>query len=250
MPLKQPPPILADFKAAIPPDTSEAEEALKAWKVSYVKRADGMLIVQGSIKRTFTYQPRLPDLSSVIVMGDFTLGHNDLTSLEGCPRYIGGDFYCIANKLTSLKGAPEYVGGKFSCSSNELETLEGAPRYVGGDFSCPYNHKLKNLIGGPEEVGGDYECWSIDELNSLEGAPTWVGLRFVCDRTPKLKSLVGLPQVFTELHSDFGDFSSRSEIPAKLLSDSSRSFTRNSPQAQRVEKLKENTRPTRIKFKP
>lgn len=44
---------------------------------------------------------------------NFYCSDNNLTTLEGCPKYIGGDFYCSYNSLTSLKGCPKYIGGSF-----------------------------------------------------------------------------------------------------------------------------------------
>jgi hypothetical protein len=31
------------------------------------------------------------------VHGDFNVGYNKLTSLEGAPKEVGGDFYCEGN---------------------------------------------------------------------------------------------------------------------------------------------------------
>lgn len=71
---------------------------------------------------------------------------NSLTSLEGCPSYVGGDFQCMHNLLTSLEGAPEIVDGDFLCYSNKLTNLIGSPKYVGGRFDCSHN-KLTSLEG-------------------------------------------------------------------------------------------------------
>ncbi len=49
---------------------------------------------------------------------------------------VDGYFYCNFNELTSLKGCPEYVGGDFLCGFNNLTSLQGAPKEVGGDFLC------------------------------------------------------------------------------------------------------------------
>jgi hypothetical protein len=44
------------------------------------------------------------------------------------------------NKLTTLEGCPKYIGDSFYCGYNALTTLEGCPSYVGGYFECRYNH--------------------------------------------------------------------------------------------------------------
>ena len=59
------------------------------------------------------------------VLGKFLLGGNELTSLEGSPKWVGQDFLCFNNYLTDLKGGPEYVGRDFFCHSNLLTSLEG-----------------------------------------------------------------------------------------------------------------------------
>ena len=68
----------------------------------------------------------LPDLSRVVVLGDFDCSDNELLSLQGAPHlFVGGSFNCSANLLYSLSGAPKYVCGNFDCSENMLQNLEG-----------------------------------------------------------------------------------------------------------------------------
>ena len=134
----------------------------------------------------------LPDLSEVVVKGDFYCSDNQLTSLEGSPQKVDGDFICSCNKLTSLEGAPQRVGGGFYCSINQLTSLEGAPKEVGGKFDCSYN-QLTSLEGAPQTVGGDFNCYE-NRLTTLEGAPQSVGGYFRCYNN-QLTSLVGLPQM-------------------------------------------------------
>jgi hypothetical protein len=54
-----------------------------------------------------------------IVTGFFSCSSNLLTSLEGCPKYVGGSFYCDGNELTSLEGCPLDVQGSFYCGDNK-----------------------------------------------------------------------------------------------------------------------------------
>ena len=122
----------------------------------------------------------LPDILKNISVGrDFFCGHNNLTSLENCPKTVGGSFYCGHNKLTSLDGATEYVGGSFYCSFNNLKSLQCAHIIVGGDFYC-YDNELKSLFGAPETVGGDFYCY-----NNL-GNFTEEQVRAVCDVKGKI----------------------------------------------------------------
>ncbi len=73
----------------------------------------------------------LPDLSHVIVEGNFDCSYNKLTSLSGAPQKVGGNFDCVYNGLTSLSGAPQKVGGNFDCSENRLKNLKGCPKVKG-----------------------------------------------------------------------------------------------------------------------
>tara|TARA_B100001059_G_C17671707_1_gene494884 strand:+ start:502 stop:837 length:336 start_codon:yes stop_codon:yes gene_type:complete len=58
------------------------------------------------------------------VTGIFNCSYNNLTSLEGCPRWIGYHFWCYLNKFTSLEDAPNYVGGGFVCDYKLKRTKE------------------------------------------------------------------------------------------------------------------------------
>ena len=70
-----------------------------------------------------------------VIEGDLDLSNKGLTELPDLSEVVvNGDFSCANNKLTSLKGAPKEVGGDFSCAHNQLTSLEGAPKEVGGDF--------------------------------------------------------------------------------------------------------------------
>ena len=134
----------------------------------------------------------LPDLSGVIVEGDFSCSYNRLTSLKGAPQKVGGSFVCSANRLTSLNGAPQEVGEGFYCNCNQLTSLEGAPQKVGGCFDC-HDNELFSLKNSPLKVSGDFIC-SDNRLESLEGAPKEVGENFVCELN-ELISLVGISQM-------------------------------------------------------
>ncbi len=169
-------------------------------------------VVEGDLNLSGMGFTELPDLSHVIVMGNFICSHNKLTSLEGAPQKIGGDFGCYSNKLTTLEGAPQEVGGVFDCSDNQLTTLDGAPQEVGGYFDCGinqltalegapqkiggyfgcYGNKLTSLEGAPQEVGGGFNC-CINQLTTLKGAPQEVGGDFYCGRN-QLTTLEGAPQ--------------------------------------------------------
>jgi hypothetical protein len=113
-----------------------------------------------------------------IVSFDFNCSHNELTTLEGCPKSVGGNFYCYVNKLITLVGGPTSVGEDFICSDNNLTTLEGSPKSIFGDFRCSGN-QLTTLKGGPKSVGGNFDC-STNKLTTLKGSPKEIGENFAC----------------------------------------------------------------------
>ncbi|MBR1826009.1 MAG: hypothetical protein IJ770_05430 [Alphaproteobacteria bacterium] len=85
-----------------------------------------------------------------VVKGDLDLSNKGLTELPDLSDVVvEGNFDCSGNELTTLKGAPKKVGGHFDCFENELTTLEGAPKEVGGDFECKGN-RLKSLLHLPK----------------------------------------------------------------------------------------------------
>ena len=137
-------------------------------------------VIKGDLHLYHQNLTELPDLSDVVVKGNFDCFDNELTSLEGAPKEVGGNFSCFGNRLTSLEGAPKTVGGYFSCSCNQLTSLEGAPQKVSGDFYCDYN-RLTSLDGASIVVGGDFYCES-NQLTSLVGVPQVKnGKTIICD---------------------------------------------------------------------
>jgi hypothetical protein len=64
------------------------------------------------------------------VSGHFSCSYNKLTTLEGCPTYVGEDFFCSGNNLTTLVGCPNYIGGNFYCNNLTHHIL----RNVRGNF--------------------------------------------------------------------------------------------------------------------
>ena len=117
---------------------------------NYIINPDGSIDVDGSVSLYRRVLRELP-LKFGVVTGDFDCSFNQLTSLIGCPSYVGQNFKCTGNDLsrTGLEGCPQEVGGHFECLDNQLTTLKGGPRKVGGNFWC-WNNKLTNLKYVPE----------------------------------------------------------------------------------------------------
>ena len=147
-------------------------------------------VIEGNLDLSNLKLTKLPDLSHVIVKGNFDCHSNNLISLDGCPKEVGGTFDCSRNSIVSMEGAPERVAGDFICTRNKIKSLEGGPRYVGGNFICSSN-ALKDLMGAPQKVGGDFNC-SYNLLQSLAGCPTVISGNFNCSSN-QLQSLAGCP---------------------------------------------------------
>ena len=86
---------------------SEAERALRGWGIDYKKQLDGVIVVEGNIDISFKQLEKLPDLSHVVVRGNFACQNNLLKSLKGAPQSVGGYFWCFNTLLKSLEGAPK-----------------------------------------------------------------------------------------------------------------------------------------------
>ena len=103
------------------------------------------------------------DDGSIDVNGDVSLSYDGLTELPLRFNRVTGSFSCFDNKLTSLKGCPRWVGDWFSCGSNKLTSLEFSPEYVGNDFFCSDNYLIDNYCD-TEIVGGFYTSLKQDGL--------------------------------------------------------------------------------------
>ncbi len=76
------------------------------------------------------------------VKGFFFCDSNQLTSLKGCPQYVGASFDCHQNKLNSLQYSPQIVGWNFYCHHNQLTSLEYCPEIVTKGVYLKNNEKL------------------------------------------------------------------------------------------------------------
>jgi hypothetical protein len=103
-----------------------------------------------------------PD-GTIDVNGDVDLYGFDLNELPLNFNKVTGYFNCGGNNLTSLKGCPRWVGGYFTCSRNKLTSLEFSPDYVGYFFSCEYNDLTDNYCD-TEIGGGFYTTFEQDGL--------------------------------------------------------------------------------------
>ena len=164
---------MKSYKQFINESKNSIESICKEYGIkNYTINPDGSIDVDGSIDFRSERITKLP-LRFRNVSGNFWCHDSYLTTLEGCPEFIGGYFYCSNNQLTSLKGSPQNVGGDFYCFNNKITSLKGGPKNVGGDFDFS-NNQLTSLEGCPE-IGGDFSC-AYNQLTSLEGCPQSVSI--------------------------------------------------------------------------
>jgi hypothetical protein len=77
-------------------------------------------VIKGDLDLSGMGLSKLPDLSKITVEGNFNCSDNNLTSLDGLPKFIGGDFDFSQNKIgkvgkniNNVKGSVIYNGNPF-----------------------------------------------------------------------------------------------------------------------------------------
>jgi hypothetical protein len=144
---------------------NDIEKFCKKYLWNYTINPDGTVDVDENVYlMNMKFNDKLP-VEFGKVSGYFYCTNNKLTTLEGCPNYVGDYVNCGWNNLTSLEGCPKYVNGGFYCRNNKLTTLKGIEKCeIIGDFICernnnipPENYKyiLTAKIGGKIESGND-----------------------------------------------------------------------------------------------
>lgn len=163
----------------------------------------GVVDVDGNVFATSTAS-KLP-VQFGKVTGVFVCSGGRLSTLEGCPTYVGDNFDCSTNQLTSLEHAPTHVGKMFRCSDNQITSLTHVPAHV-TSLNCAKN-KLTNLLHAPHTVDLDISCYG-NPLVSLEGAPTQVGRTWWLTydaHLPLLRTLSGQQIEFMNMTHDSGN---------------------------------------------
>ena len=75
-----------DIVVPVSEPVTPGEEALRRWGIDYIRQKDGTLLVPDNLNVSNKDLTELPDLSNVVVDGNFSCLHNRLTSLKGAPR--------------------------------------------------------------------------------------------------------------------------------------------------------------------
>ena len=65
---------------------------------NYTINPDGSIDVSGDVELGALNLDKIP-LKFNIVSGYFNISNNNLSSLEGCPKYVGNSFHCSYNKI-------------------------------------------------------------------------------------------------------------------------------------------------------
>jgi hypothetical protein len=83
-------------------------------EINYTINPDKTIDVNGNVDLDYKLgnMKKLP-VKFGKVSCDFDCYGNNLTTLEGCPYYVGKSFWCHGNKLTSLKYCPSYISLNF-----------------------------------------------------------------------------------------------------------------------------------------
>jgi hypothetical protein len=147
------------------------EYKIKNYTINY----DGTIDVDGNVLLSYKGLSALP-LRFNNVFGNFKCDQNNLTSLEGSPKYVGGAFTCASNHLTSLAGGPNKIEDDFCCYFNSLPDLVGGPSYVGGDYVA-YSNDLHSFEGCAEIINGDFEVSNNHKLITTMSGDTDIELK-------------------------------------------------------------------------
>lgn len=102
-------------------------------------------VIKGDVylaESDFMQSGRLPDMSSVIVLGDFDCSECELTSLKGAPKEVHGNFRCAHNHLKNFVGAPKIVKGDIFYGTYDMlgaDILRGFPKEFNGFYCSAYD---------------------------------------------------------------------------------------------------------------
>lgn len=144
---------------------------------------DGTVDVEGDLILEDFSDGKLP-LKFGTVSGNFEIrsygrrGKN-LSTLEGSPHTVDGNMSVMfLPKLSSLEGCPEYVGGKFVITQCPITDLKGSPQRIRGVNNITNGHmytvtiidtKITSLEGLPSVIEGGLDVSLNPNLYNPEG---------------------------------------------------------------------------------
>lgn len=137
------------------------------------------------------------------VKGDFTFSQGKLKNLKGAPISIEGEFNCSFNELTTLEGGPKFVdSGVYDCYNNKLVNLDFLP-----NNKLSYLDAADNLLKNVSNIGKFlHDGWFREGLtlnlsnNLLEEIPTTTNVENYFLKNNNLTSLKNLPRLVSHLY--------------------------------------------------
>ena len=178
---------------------------LQDWQIFDAFDLPKYFCVKGDLDLSDMELTKLPDLSTVMIMGRFDCSHNNLTNLAGGP--VAASVYdCSYNQLKTLRYAPKKVD-VFDCAGNKLISLADGPQYA-NVYDCCYNN-LVSLYGAP--AFAQYFCCSYNLLTRLTHGPLRTGI-YDCSHN-RLRTLRGMPHTAVEFDCSYNDSLKFKRIP-------------------------------------
>jgi hypothetical protein len=165
----------------------------------------------------------LPDISWLRISGNFYGSKNNLTSLEGMPKYVERACSVSSNNLKNLKGSPEYVGGDFRFDDNDILSLEGSPDYVGGSF-VGSSYSLTSLKGSPKKIEGNFTLLKSPNLSTLDGISLHIGGYISVDNFSEEDARDYMADLPKSNYNEFGDILSKLKFKESKLQIESTHF--------------------------
>ena len=130
---------------------------------NYTINSDGSIDVDGGVYLSYRELDKIP-LKFNKVSRSFDCSHNQLTTLEGCPKYVGCSFFCSGNRITTLEGGPDIVNSDYFSNFNDLLiSTKGFPTIVGGSASIRFCPKLTSL----EDYNLSFKKLDIDDMKKI-----------------------------------------------------------------------------------
>jgi hypothetical protein len=159
------------FKESVD-EESKIHQICKRYNIeNYTINTDGSIDVDGDVDLSNKSLIKIP-IKFRKVSGNFHCYHNKLTSLIGCPEYVGDNFLCHDNKLTSLEGISKYTN-YLNCDYNEIWSFKGIPDSFRGYLSCYWNpiSKIYKLFNSSGDIEFFNECDIIREPETPHSLP-------------------------------------------------------------------------------
>lgn len=136
-------------------------------KGEYTIEEDGRYSVDGDVAISNYRRKELP-ISFSKVTGSFHVVNSDITDFEGFPYNVGETLYVFGCEyISSMVGCPEYVGGNFFVTNCYLSKIDFCPKYVGGEVSFNKN-RIQEILAFPEIIRGGNINFNTNNLFSVD----------------------------------------------------------------------------------